>query len=190
MGIGTAPAAERAGEAQPGWRPAAPPGLERLTKPLDSPPGQVGCGQGEEGLVDGLLPVVSDLESAVSVQPGERAFDDPPVLAQARLRLDSLPRYPSLDVPSSTGALRGSRLVGTVSMELVGTLATLPRGRANRWYRVQHGHKHLDVVHVGGGHADGQGRPVPVDDQVVLGPWSSSVGGVGTCRFAPLFAGT
>ena len=46
--------------------------------------------QQEEGLVEGIVAFVADQQTAVTVQPGEGAFDYPPIATS--FSLDSMPR--------------------------------------------------------------------------------------------------
>jgi hypothetical protein len=72
--------------------------LELLTqRALESAPADEAAGEGEEGFVDLCSAVVADEESAALVQPGEGAFDDPALAAQARAVLGLAARDHGLD---------------------------------------------------------------------------------------------
>ena len=155
-----------------------------------------GAGEGEEGLMEGGPALVADGEAAIAGEPGQRAFDDPPVPAQLRAGVDATAGDTDLDVAGAQHLATAREVVRLISVEPVRAFPRAPRvscGTADGRHRI-HQHGELGgVVPVGGAEVGYQGHTVTVHDQVAFGPWFPPVGRVWPDLFsggAPLFAGT
>jgi len=155
-----------------------------------------GAGEGEEGLMEGGQALVADGEASVACEPGQRAFDDPPVPAQLRAGVDATAGDTDLDVAGVQHLAAAREVVGLIGVQLVRALARAPQVSCRAVDGRHRIHEHGElrgVVTIGGTECGYQGHTVTVHDQVAFGPWFPPVGGVRSHLLderAPLFAGT
>jgi hypothetical protein len=115
------------------------------------------------------------------VEPGEGAFDDPAVAAEAgTVRLPAAGDAVVDAEPVELGAAPAGG-VGAVGVENADPLVL---------DLLEQRQQQLDVLHVGRRHPAGKRQPVAVDDQVVLGTGTAPVDAALARRGAPFFACT
>ncbi len=144
----------------------------------------------EEGLVEVVAALVADGEAAEVVQPGEGAFDDPAVAAEAGGALDALAGDADLDAAPVEVAAAVRVVVALVGVQLGGPLATVPVRLPDAWDRLDQRGEDGVVGAVGARDAAGEREALALDDEVVLGAGFGAVGRVRAGRLAPPLART
>ncbi len=72
--------------------------------------------------------LVANREPTELIEPGQRALDDPAMASESLARIDALPRDPDVDAASAEKAPTARDVIRLISMELVGTFASLAAG--------------------------------------------------------------
>ena len=133
---------------------------------LEADQGAADC---EEGFVDVVAAFVADAEAPVLVQPGDRALDDPALLAEPGAVPGLRPGDLRLNVAAAQLDAALARVVGAVAVEPFRAAAGTAAAAAHRRDRI-HERDHLgDVVAVAAGQFDRQRRAAAAGDQVMLG---------------------
>ena len=141
-------------------------------------------------MVDVASAFVACDEPAEAVDPGEGAFDDPPVAAQLLAGLDAASCDAESDPATAARLSAPPMVVSLVGVELVRS-ASRPAGLAtDRRDAVEQFLKRHTIVGVGTGQDEGERKAVPVGDQVALRAEPASVGRVRPCLVTPLLAAT
>src|SRR5512144_2854417 len=160
--------------------------LERLPKPaFDKPEGDEDGGELVEGLEGVGPPLVADREPPEAHEPGERAFDHPPVAAQALAALDAAPCDARDDTPAATGAAAAVVVVPFVRVQLPRSLAWAAGALPDRRHRVQHRRQHDAVMDVRGREGNSERDAVGVHEDVPLAARLAAVGRVRAGELAP-----
>ena len=134
--------------------------------------------------------VGSDQESAAVVQPGERALDDPAVVAQPRAMLGLASCDPRLDAALPDETPVHVVVVAPVGDQRPGS-ASGPAGvAADGRHSVEQLDQLRDVVAVAAGERPGEGDPGAVYEQVVLAACPATINRAGPRLRAPFFACT
>jgi hypothetical protein len=146
------------------------PRLERLSKCLlECSEADQAAGDRDECFVDVGSAFVAEPQSAVLVEPGERALDDPALAAQPGAVCGSLLRDDGLDPSCSQPRLGRLRLVATVAQQRAGSSPRPATLAAHGRDCLDEGDQLGDVVAVGGGRQAGERDPARIGDQVMLG---------------------
>jgi hypothetical protein len=114
-------------------------------------------------------------QAPIAAQPRQRPFDPPAVATEPQRRLDPTPSDPRGDPTTPQPGTVGGTLVALVRIQLAGPAAPPARRRAHRRDVTDHRLKHGYVREVGGGHRRGQRQPLPLTDQLELGPWLAAI---------------
>jgi hypothetical protein len=109
------------------------------------------------------------------VQPGEAAFDDPAVSAQAGAVGDAAAGDAWGDAAGTKDPPVLVVVVAAVGEQLTRLAAGPATPTTNRWHRVQQREELRDVVAVVAGEGDRQRNAAGVADQVVLGTGTAAV---------------
>lgn len=112
---------------------------------------------------------VAGAQSAVLMQPRDRAFDDPALRAQARAVRGALLRDQRPDLLAPQLLARCFALVAAISDDAGGAALGPPWFAAHRRNRVDEREQLEAVVAVGGGEQEGERDAGGVGDQLVLG---------------------
>ena len=139
--------------------------------------------------MDVVAAVGADEEAAAVVQPGEGAFDNPAVSAEARAVLGLAASDDRLHAPLPDEPAVFVVVVAAVS-DQGPRPAAWPSGPASDgWHPLEQFDKLGDVVAVAGGERPGERHPAAVYEQVVFATAAASVDRARTCLGAPFFAG-
>jgi hypothetical protein len=133
---------------------------------------------------------VADAEASVLVQPGDRALDDPALLAQARAVLGSLLGDRGTDSAGSELAAVAARLVGAVSEHSLGAAAGTAAFSAHGRDGVDERQQLEDVVVVSAAEAERERGAPSAGQRMVLGAASGAVNGAWSRLLAPPMART
>ena len=135
-----------------------------------------------------MAAVVADEQSFELVEPGEGAFDDPAVAAEAGavfgLAAGDLGFDPALAELAAVLVV----VVAAVSGDPVRSAARAADLATDGWDPLDERDQLGDVVAVAAGERPGERDPGCVDEQVMLRAVSGSVNRAGTCFGAPFFA--
>ena len=132
--------------------------------------------------------VGADLESATGVEPGEGAFDDPAVAAQAGAvpALAARDHWLDASLPDKPPVL--VVVVAAVGEQTVGPSARPADATTHGRHPVDQRDELRDVVAVAAGERPGQRDATAVYEEVVLAARAAAVDGARTCFLAPFFA--
>jgi hypothetical protein len=151
---------------------------------LEEVPADEDTAQVEEGLVDVSASFVANAESAQLMEPGERAFDHPSVMAETTSMLGVPARQERTDSLSAKDSPVRLGVVASVRVEALGPVprsSGTPRHGGNG---VDQGKKLGDVVSIGSGQRCRQGHTVPVGHDMVLAARTCTIRRV-RARFSP-----
>ena len=138
--------------------------------------------------MDFVESVGAQQEAAAVVEPGEGAFDDPAVPAEARAVLGLTARDDRLDAPLPDEAAVLVVVVAAISEQRPRSATRSPWTAAHRRDAVEQFEQLGDVVAVGGGERPGQRDATTVYEQVVVATATAPVDRAGTRFRAPFFA--
>jgi len=129
-------------------------------------------------------------QSAVVVQPGEGAFDDPAVASEAGAVLGLAARDHRFDPSLPDEAAVLVVVVAAVGDDAVGAMSG-PAGAATyRWHAVEQREQLRDVIAIPAGERPGQRDAAAVYEEMMLTAATASVDRAGTRLRAPFFACT
>jgi hypothetical protein len=123
----------------------------------------------EECFVDVVSAFVADAQASVLVQPGDRALDDPALLAESGAVRCFGGGDPRLDAAAAELAPSFARVVGAVAIEPFRAMPWPAAAAAHRRDRVDERDHLRDVVAVAARQSDRERAAAPAGDQVVLG---------------------
>jgi hypothetical protein len=132
-------------------------------------------------------------QAAIAIEPGEGAFDDPAMTAQALTRFDAASSDPRNNATLAAGASAAWIVVALVCMQFhrTATWAATTSLRLTKWgNRIKGDFQEPGIVDVGGGEDDSERDACAVDDHMALRSRFSAIRGIGPRLLAPLLAGT
>ena len=132
--------------------------------------------------------LIAHLKPAESMKPSEGSLDDPPMLAESLLGFDAASGDSRSDVPLAASKAAFLRVIPLVGMNFLRSATWKSTFAAKGWDCIQQGLEHLGVMGIPRRNHGGEGSPIRIDDDVMLGPWTSSIYRTWACFFAPLFA--
>jgi hypothetical protein len=144
----------------------------------------------EERLVDLGATLIAQAESAELVEPGERALDDPAHGAEARTVVGTSAREDGADVAGAQCLAVRLRVVTSISVHGLRTLARMSGLPAHGRHRIDEGKQLRDVVGVRSGQRDRERDAAAVGQKMVLAPRLGAIGGIRTRLRPPKTART
>lgn len=130
--------------------------------------------------------VVSSIESGAQsahlMKPTDRSFDNPACGSEAAAMIRSPFRQVRLDPALQQLPAMRLRIVGSISLHSLGTMAWSAAFATNLWNGVHEREQLSDIVGIGGGQRGREGNSICVGDQVVL-----AAGFTAICRARPRF---
>jgi len=147
------------------------------------------AGDGEEGFVDVGAAFVAQAQAAVLVEPGDGAFDDPALSAEAGAVRAVLAGDQCFDPERSQFVEDTVVVVAAVTEDALGSALGRSGLAAHGWDRTDEVEQLACVWPVGGGQDRGERNPVRVADQVVLAAGFAPVDRARTGFEAPFSAG-
>jgi hypothetical protein len=142
-----------------------------------------------EGFEDVGPPLVADRQPTEAGEPGERAFDNPAVPAQAFAALDPATRDARDDAPLAAGAAAAGVIVPFVGVQLARAFAGPAGALPDRRHGVEHRLQHGAVVHVRRGEQKSERDAGRFGQEVALAAGLGPVGRVRAGELAPPLAG-
>jgi len=120
-------------------------------------------------------PIPPNRQAPIARQPRQRPLHPPAMPPQPGRRLNPTPSDPHGDPTTPQAGTVAGAVVALVRIQLAGPVAPPARRRAHRRdvvdHRLQHGH----VRDVDSGHRCGKRQPVPLTDELDLGPWLAAI---------------
>jgi hypothetical protein len=138
--------------------------------------------------VDVVAAVGADEEAAAVVEPGEGAFDDPAVAAEAGAVFGLAAGDDRFDAELPDEAAVLVVVVAAVGDQRPGPASRAADAAAHRRHPVEELEQLGDVVAVAAGECPGERDPTAVYEEVVLAASSPTIDGAGTRFRAPFFA--
>ena len=131
---------------------------------------------------------ISDKQTPVSMEPGKRPLDNPTVLSKVSGAL-----YPSsgnsvLYVPHCARMPAKWKIVSFISVKFLRTTSGSPVQILQGGQMIQHIFQHFAIIHIGGSEADNKRNTIAIRYEMMFASRTTSIYGVGSCVFAPLFA--
>ena len=131
---------------------------------------------------------ISDKQTPVSMEPGKRPLDNPTVLSKVSGAL-----YPSsgnsvLYVPHCARMPAKWKIVSFISVKFLRTTSGSPVQILQGGQMIQHIFQHFAIIHIGGSEADNKRNAIAIRYEMMFASRTTSIYGVGSCVFAPLFA--
>src|SRR5262245_40957124 len=148
-----------------------------------------GAAEGEEGLMDVRPAFIAHGQAAIAVEPGERAFHDPPMSAQFLAGVDAFAGDAHADVALRQGPATARNVVGLVGMALVWPLAAPTRRGLDRRNGVPDRLEDRRVVTIGARQERGEWESSALDHTMALRARFAAIRGIRADGFAPLLAG-
>ena len=140
--------------------------------------------------MDARIAFVADRETAIAMQPGERAFDNPAGRAEAAAMRRAPTREDGDDAAGPQPVAMGLRIVAAIPLQrarpAARPTAPTPDQRQRRHERIEL----RNVVDVRGGQLRDERDPVGFRDEVVLGTRLAAIGWVRSSFFPPRTART
>lgn len=163
--------------------------LEYLTEPADLVEADEGAGECGEGQANVGATFVADGKTAEAVDPGEGAFDDPPVFAEPLAALDATSCNPRSDAADAALLAAAAMIVGLVGAQFARPAAgASPSSSPNARYGIQGGGQHAAIVAVGAAQCQAKRCAAGVRDEMTLGARLAAVGRVRADLRAPFLA--
>jgi hypothetical protein len=133
---------------------------------------------------------VANAEASILVEPGDGAFDDPALFAQAGAVLGSLSGDAGADAAGTELAAVAARLVGAVAKQPLGTAAGTAAFAAHGRNGVDQRQQLEDVVPVAAAEGERERGAPSAGQRMVLGTASGAVNGAWSGLLAPPTART
>jgi hypothetical protein len=140
--------------------------------------------------MDVVAAFVADAEAAELVQPADRAFHDPAMLAESAAVCRVAFGEHRLNAAFSKSATMRFRIVGAIALHPIWFAARAAGLAAHRRNRVDERFELRDVVRVGASQRNGQRNAVAVGDHMVLTASFAAIRGVWPRFFPPCTART
>jgi hypothetical protein len=157
--------------------------VSKLPRGLEKVPADECAAEGEEGLMDTRIAFIADRETAIAMQPGERAFDDPAGRTEPAAMRRAPTREEGDDAAGPQPVAMGLRIVAAIPWQRVRPAerptAPSPDRRQRRPERIEL----RNVVDVRGGQLRDERDPVGFRDEVVLGTRLAAIGWVRSSFF-------
>ncbi len=108
----------------------------------------------QKGQVHICAPFIADAQTAIAIEPGERAFNHPPMPAKSLTRLDAAPRNTWRDAALAQLLAQWLRVICFIGVQLRGPLTWSPAPSLDRLNGIQRFQHHARVMHIGCAYRD------------------------------------
>ena len=131
---------------------------------------------------------ISDEQAPVSMEPGKGSLNNPAVLS--RMRGTVHPTSGNAVLYMSHGARLSAKrkIVPFISVKFLRTTSGSPVQISQGRQMIQHIFQHFAIIHIGGSEADNKRNAIAIRYEMMFASRTTSIYGVGSCVFAPLFA--
>ena len=133
---------------------------------------------------------VADLQAPERLEPSKRSLNDPAMLSQMLLRLNSTTCNAVNDASIAQGLPAAEIVIPLIGVQFPGFSARTTARPLDGCDRIQNRNHHPGIVNIRRRECDRNGNAPSIDRDMVLCPISSAIRGVRAQRFAPFLAGT
>lgn len=144
----------------------------------------------QKGQVHICAPLVANAQTAITIEPGKRAFNHPAMPAKPLARLDATPRDTWRDAARAQLLAQRLGVIRFVSVQLRGTFTWSATPAFDRFNSIYCGEHHPRVMHVGCTQRDGERDALPVHDHMAFRARFAAIRWIRPGFFAPFSAGT
>ena len=158
--------------------------LEHLTKPKSDQSGS----KGEKSQMDISSAFISDEQAPVSMEPGKGSLNNPAVLSKMRGTVHPTSGNAVLYMSHGARLSAKRKIVPFISVKFLRTTSGSPVQISQGRQMIQHIFQHFAIIHIGGSEADNKRNAIAIRYEMMFTSRTTSIYGVGSCVFAPLFA--
>ncbi len=158
--------------------------LEHLTKPKSDQSGS----KGEKSQMDISPAFISDEQAPVSMEPGKGSLNNPAVLSKMRGTVHPTSGNAVLYMSHGARLSAKGKIVPFISVKFLRTTSGSPVQISQGRQMIQHIFQHFAIIHIGGSEADNKRNAIAIRYEMMFTSRTTSIYGVGSCVFAPLFA--
>ena len=158
--------------------------LEHLTKPKSDQSGS----KGEKSQMDISPAFISDEQAPVSMEPGKGSLNNPAVLSKMRGTVHPTSGNAVLYMSHCARLSAKRKIVPFISVKFLRTTSGSPVQISQGRQMIQHIFQHFAIIHIGGSEADNKRNAIAIRYEMMFASRTTSIYGVGSCVFAPLFA--
>ena len=158
--------------------------LEHLTKPKSDQSGS----KGEKSQMDISSAFISDEQAPVSMEPGKGSLNNPAVLSKMRGTVHPTSGNAVLYMSHGARLSAKRKIVPFISVKFLRMTSGSPVQISQGRQMIQHIFQHFAIIHIGGSEADNKRNAIAIRYEMMFASRTTSIYGVGSCVFAPLFA--
>lgn len=158
--------------------------LEHLTKPKSDQSGS----KGEKSQMDISPAFISDEQAPVSMEPGKGSLNNPAVLSKMRGTVHPTSGNAVLYMSHGARLSAKRKIVPFISVKFLRMTSGSPVQISQGRQMIQHIFQHFAIIHIGGSEADNKRNTIAIRYEMMFASRTTSIYGVGSCVFAPLFA--
>ncbi len=158
--------------------------LEHLTKPKSDQSGS----KGEKSQMDISPAFISDEQAPVSMEPGKGSLNNPAVLSKMRGTVHPTSGNAVLYMSHCARLSAKRKIVPFISVKFLRMTSGSPVQISQGRQMIQHIFQHFAIIHIGGSEADNKRNSIAIRYEMMFTSRTTSIYGVGSCVFAPLFA--
>ena len=133
---------------------------------------------------------ISDEQTPVSMEPGKSPLDNPTVFSKMSGAVHPSSGNSVLYVSHCARLPAKWKIISFISVKFLRMTSGSPMQISQGGQMIQHIFQHLTIIHIGGSKADNKWNSVAIRYNMMFTSWATSIYGVGSCKFAPLFAWT
>ena len=130
---------------------------------------------------------ISDEQAPVSMEPGKGSLNNPAVLSKMRGTVHPTSGNAVLYMSHCARLSAKRKIVPFISVKFLRMTSGSPVQISQGRQMIQHIFQHFAIIHIGGSEADNKRNAIAIRYEMMF---TSRTYGVGSCVFAPLFAGT
>ena len=130
----------------------------------------------------------SDEQAPVSMEPGKGSLNNPAVLSKMRGTVHPTSGNAVLYMSHCARLSAKRKIVPFISVKFLRTTSGSPVQISQGRQMIQHIFQHFTIIHIGGSEADNKRNAIAIRYEMMFASRATSIYGVGSCVFAPLFA--
>ena len=131
---------------------------------------------------------ISDEQAPVSMEPGKGSLNNPAVLSKMRGTVHPTSGNAMLYMSHCARLSAKRKIVPFISVKFLRTASGSPVQISQGRQMIQHIFQHFAIIHIGGSEADNKRNSIAIRYEMMFASRTTSIYGVGSCVFAPLFA--
>lgn len=131
---------------------------------------------------------ISDEQAPVSMEPGKGSLNNPAVLSKMRGTVHPTSGNAVLYMSHGARLSAKRKIVPFISVKFLRTTSGSPVQISQGRQMIQHIFQHFAIIHIGGSEADNKRNAIAIRYEMMFTSRTTSIYGVGSCVFAPLFA--